>query len=92
MIVFPWFSAMMLALEANHVIAIRLRRLATLSALDANAELKLMVTEKAAAARHTAAILMRGGSTADVIGHYRKAVAANCHRLAPPTISGHAPD
>ena len=42
---FPWYSAAMLALEANHVIALRLSKMA-FGGPVARSEAKLMVTEK----------------------------------------------
>ena len=46
---FPWYSTAMLALEANHVIALRLSKLA-FGGLEARSEAKLMITEKIDAA------------------------------------------
>ena len=79
---FPWYPAIMLAVEANNVIDIRMRKVAMASPTEAFVELGLMVTEKVAASMHTATLLMFGGSAADVVKHYRTEVAANATRLA----------
>ncbi len=72
----------MLAVEANNVIDMRLRKVARSSLADARSEINLMVTEKMAAAMETAVILMGGGTSAAVFSHYRDEVAANALRLA----------
>lgn len=82
MFFYPWHPAMMLAVELNNVIDIRLRQMAT-GGVDAAAETRLMISEKVDAALEAGAMLMRGDSSADVIKFYRKHVAANAQRLAP---------
>jgi len=82
MFFYPWYPAMMLAVESNNVIDIRLRKIAT-GGVDAVAETRLMVDEKIDAAFEAGAMLMRGESSASVIAFYRRHVAANAQRLAP---------
>jgi hypothetical protein len=84
MLFYPWYPAMMLAVEANNVIDIRLRRIAT-GGVDAATETCLMFSEKVGAAVEAGSMLMRGKSSAEIINFYRKHVAANAHRLAPHT-------
>ena len=84
MLFYPWYPAMMLAVEANNVIDIRLRRIAT-GGIDAATETCLMFSEKVGAAVEAGSMLMRGKSSAEIINFYRKHVAANAHRLAPHT-------
>jgi hypothetical protein len=84
MLFYPWYPAMMLAVEANSVIDIRLRRIAT-GGVDAATENCLMFSEKVGAAVEAGSMLMRGESSAEIINFYRKHVAANAHRLAPHT-------
>src|ERR1035437_2756224 len=81
MIYYPWYPAMMLAVESNNVIDFRLRRLAFGGAL-ANTEVRLMVKEKVDAAFEAGAILLADGSPSNVIDLYRKHVAANAERLS----------
>ncbi len=78
---YPWHPAMMLALESNNVIDIRLRQMAS-GGVDAAAEARQMVSEKVDAALQAGAMVMRGKSSADVITFYRKHVANNAQRLA----------
>ena len=84
MLFFPWYPAMMLVVEANNVIDIRLKRIAT-GGVDAATETCLMFSEKVGAAVEAGSMLMRGESSAEIINFYRKHVAANAHRLAPHT-------
>jgi hypothetical protein len=84
MFFYPWHPAMMLAVESNNVIDIRLRQMAT-GGVDAAAETRLMISEKVDAALEAGAMMIRGESSADVITFYRKHVAANAQRLAPRT-------
>ncbi|WP_336489608.1 hypothetical protein [Methylobacterium nigriterrae] len=76
----PFFSAMMLAVEAQRVIELRLVRIAWGGA-KAQAEMQSMVSEKLDAAAEAARILMTGGSHEVVISRYREHVAANTKRL-----------
>ena len=80
MFFFPWYPALMLAVECNNVIDLRLRRIAT-GRVDASSETGLMVSEKVDAAVEAGSMLMNGGRPADVIDFYRKSVAANMARL-----------
>ena len=84
MLFYPWYPAMMLAVEANNVIDIRLKRIAT-GGVDAATETCLMFSEKIGAALEAGSMLMRGESSSEIINFYRKHVAANAHRLAPHT-------
>ena len=84
MLFYPWYPAMMLAVEANNVVDIRLKSIAT-GGVDAATETCLMVSEKVGAALEAGSMLMRGDSSADIIDFYRKHVAANAQRLAPRT-------
>ena len=84
MLFYPWYPAMMLAVEANNVIDIRLKRIAT-GGVDAATEVHLMVSEKIGAALEAGSMLMRGESSSEIINFYRKHVAANAQRLAPHT-------
>ena len=81
MFFYPWYPALMLAVECNNVIDIRLRKIASgqVSAAD---ETCLMVSEKASAALEAASLLANGAKSADVIDLYRKHVAANVARLS----------
>jgi hypothetical protein len=79
MFFYPWYPAMMLAVEANNVIDIRLRLIAR-GGDDAAQETRLMVDEKVNAVFDAVSLVMRGKS-AHVIEFYRKQVAANASRL-----------
>ena len=84
MLFFPWYPAMMLVVEANNVIDIRLRSIAN-GDVDAATETHLMFSEKIGAALDAGWMLMGGESSAGIINFYRKHVAANAQRLAPRT-------
>ena len=73
-------SLMMLALEANHVVAMRMMKLMR-GGKGAKREAQLMVSEKMGAAFEAAASVMTGASGNDVIRRYRRHVAANAKRL-----------
>jgi len=79
----PWskFStdAMMLALEAQGVIAMRLTSIAL--GRGTHAENTRMVSEKAAAFAEAAMTMATGGSAHEVVRGYRKHVRANGRRL-----------
>jgi hypothetical protein len=81
MFFYPWYPALMLAVESSNVIDIRLRRIAT-GKVNAAEETRLMVQEKIDAAVEARNMLMDGRNPADVIDFYRKHVAANVVRLA----------
>lgn len=80
MFVYPWYPALMLAIESNNVIDIRLRSIAS-GKVNANDETRLMVSEKVDAALEAGAMLMSGRRPAEVIDFYRMHVAANAARL-----------
>lgn len=73
-------SLMMLALEANHVVAMRMMKLMR-GGKRAQHEAQLMVSEKIRAAFEAAASVMAGASSNDVVSRYRRKVAANAKRL-----------
>jgi ribosomal protein S24E len=79
--VFPWYSAAMLAFEANHVIALRLSKLA-FGGAEAHYEAKLMITEKIDAAMEASYNLIRNGDISAVVARYREHVSANANRLS----------
>ena len=81
MFFYPWYPALMLAVESNNVIDIRLRSIAT-GKVNAETETRLMVSEKVDAALEASAMLMNGSRPAEVIDFYRKHVAANAARLS----------
>ena len=81
MFFYPWYPALMLAVESNNVIDIRLRSIAT-GKVNAQEETRLMVSEKLDAAIEAASMLMQGRNPAEVIDFYRTHVAANATRLA----------
>jgi len=78
-------SLMMLALEANHVVAMRMMKL-MLGGKRARREAQLMVSEKIGAAFEATARVMAGASGNDVIRTYRQHVAANAKRLGRPDL------
>ena len=80
MLFYPFYPALMLAVESQNVIDMRLWRMAT-GGVHAGEETRLMVTEKVNAAVEASAMLMGGTSTGEVIDFYRKQVAANATRL-----------
>jgi hypothetical protein len=77
---FPWHTALMLAIESNGVISLRLMKLAC-GGGDAQAEADLMLREKIDAAFEAGATLMAGGSMAHIVDRYREHVSANSSRL-----------
>ena len=70
-----------LAVEANHVIGLRLIQIAT-GQPDVFTELHLMISEKIDAATEAGASLASGRSVADVVERYREHVASNKRRLS----------
>ncbi|WP_457105967.1 hypothetical protein [Methylobacterium sp. P5_C11] len=76
-----FLSSLMLAIESQSVIALRLVRLAG-GGSEGLAEAQSMVVEKVDAAAEAMATLMRGGSPETVIARYREHVAANTKRLS----------
>ena len=81
MLFYPWYPALMLAVESNNVIDIRLRSIAT-GKVNAKEETRFMVSEKIDAALEAGSMLVNGRKLADVIDFYRKHVAANAARLS----------
>jgi hypothetical protein len=77
---FPWHTIMMLAIESNGVVGLRLMKLAS-GGSDAQAEADLMLREKIDAAFEAGATLMAGGTVACIVDRYRDHVSANSSRL-----------
>ena len=77
-------SLMMLALEANGVIALRMMKLMR-GGRSARREAKLMVSEKVRAAFEASANLAAGASSDDIVHRYRQHVASNAKRLSKLT-------
>ena len=75
-----WLSTLMLFVESNNVVGLRLAKIAG-GGSDAYAEASLMVREKIAAAFEAQAAMWSGGTTSSVIDRYREHVAANAKRL-----------
>jgi len=73
-------SLMMLAVEANGVVALRMMKL-MLGGRKARREAELMVREKIHAGFEATAILMAGASGDEIVHRYRQHVAANAKRL-----------
>jgi hypothetical protein len=73
-------SLMMLAVEANGVIALRMMKLMR-GGKRARREAERMVSEKIAAAMEASASLMAGASGDQIVHRYRRKVAANAKRL-----------
>ena len=80
-------SLMMLALEANQVVAMRMMKL-MLGGKRARREAQLMVSEKIGAALEASASAMTGASGDEIIHRYRRHVAANAKRLGKRDFSG----
>jgi hypothetical protein len=74
-------SLMMLAVEANGVVALRMMKL-MLGGRRARREAELMVSEKMVAAFEATASLMAGASGDEIVHRYRRRVAPNAKRLA----------
>ena len=74
-------SLMLLAFEANGVIALRMMKLMR-GGRSARREAKLMVSEKIHAAFEATASLMAGASGDEIVDRYRRHVAANAKRLS----------
>jgi hypothetical protein len=73
-------SLMLLAVEANGVIALRMMKLMR-GGRSARREAELMVSEKIHAAFEATASLMAGASGNEIVHRYRRHVAANAKRL-----------
>lgn len=76
-------SWMMLAMEANHVVAMRMMKL-MVGGRRARREAQLMISEKIVAAVEATASAMAGASGDHIIRRYRRRVAANAKRLGRP--------
>ncbi len=74
-------SLMMLALEANHVVGLRLMKLMW-GGKRARRESRRMINEKIDAAVKAGASIMSGASADEVVRGYRRRVAANAKRLS----------
>jgi hypothetical protein len=70
-----------LAIEANSVIALRMMKLMLSGKRAARREARLMVNEKIDAALKASRSLIGGASAEEIIGQYRRRVAANAKRL-----------
>jgi hypothetical protein len=73
-------SLMLLAVEANQVIALRMMKLMR-GGRRGRREAELMVSEKIHAAFEATASLMTGASGDEIVQRYRRYVAANAKRL-----------
>ena len=73
-------SLMLLACEANSVIALRIMKLMR-GGRSAHREAELMVSEKIHAAFEATASFMAGASGDEIVHRYRRHVAANAKRL-----------
>ncbi|GLS42290.1 hypothetical protein [Methylobacterium brachythecii] len=76
----PLHGLMMLGLEAQKVVELRLVRIAW-GGVEGQAEMASMVTEKISASIEAFGMLMTGGSPDAVVARYREHVAANTERL-----------
>ena len=81
MFFYPWYPALMLAVESNNVIDIRLRSIAS-GKVNAHDETRLMVSEKVEAAVEASSMVMQGRQTAEIFDFYRMKVAGNATRLS----------
>ena len=73
-------SLMMLAIDANRVVGLRVMKL-MLGGRGARREAQLMVGEKIDEAFKASASLMAGASGNEIVRQYRRRVAANAKRL-----------
>ena len=71
---------MMLAMESNRVIGLRIAKLMR-GGKAAQREAQRMITEKLAAAAKAGTSLMTGSSTDNIVKQYRSKVKANARRL-----------
>ena len=74
-------SLAILAVEANHVVGLRMMKLMR-GGRGARREAKLMISEKIDAAAKVGTSLMAGASGDEIVRQYRKRVAANAKRLS----------
>ncbi|WP_246173978.1 hypothetical protein [Bradyrhizobium paxllaeri] len=70
-----------MAIEANSVIALRMMKLMLGGKRAARREARLMVNEKIDTALKASRSLIGGASAEEIIGQYRRRVAANAKRL-----------
>ena len=80
-ILFPWSTALLLALESSEVIGLRVAKLAA-GGVGAQHEAHLIVSEKVDAVFEVSARLMFGATAINVINRFREQVAANARRLS----------
>jgi hypothetical protein len=73
-------SLLWLAVEANHVVALRMMKLMR-GGRRARREAEVMVSEKIHAAFEAGTNLMMGASADEIVQRYRRHVAANAKRL-----------
>lgn len=73
-------SLMKLAVEANHVVGLRMLKLMR-GGRQARREAELMLTEKVDAAFEAGTRLLTGASGDEIVRRYRRRVAANAKRL-----------
>lgn len=78
---FPWFPIAMLSFEAHSVIIKRLAKVSR-GGTQSVEEIRLMFSEKNAAALDAGLSMMHGGTMAGVVDQYRVLVAANEARLS----------
>jgi hypothetical protein len=76
----PWLNFARLAVESQHVMALRMMKLA-LGGPAAAIEARRMVDEKVQAAVHAGGRLMTGAGPDSIVADYRKVVRANGRRL-----------
>ncbi|MCX7312774.1 MAG: hypothetical protein WCG92_15515 [Hyphomicrobiales bacterium] len=76
-----WYDATMLSLESQHVIGLRLIKLAG-GGPSAHSEATRMVTEKISESMAVTATLLRGGSGEAVVAQVRRTVRSNSRRLS----------
>jgi len=72
---------MMLGIEANHVITLRMMKL-MMGGKDSRREAQLMISEKIEAAIKAGASALAGASSEEIVRQYRRRVAANKKRLS----------
>jgi hypothetical protein len=77
----PWITVVMLALESSEVIGLRVAKLAH-GGFDAQNEAHLLVNEKIVAVFDVSIRLVCGATTGHVIDRVREQVAANVLRLS----------
>jgi hypothetical protein len=77
-------SSMMLALEASHMVALRMMKLMR-GGRGAQREAERMFSEKIDAAVEAGAKAMTGASGDKIVYRYRQHVASNAKRLTKPT-------